>query len=149
MQELGKFNLKIKITPNGLEKYMSFSINNTLSFIDSFQFSLDSVAINLNKDDFKYFGQEFDNNVLDLVRQKEFYPYEYPNGHIFVDLSSIRRRNSPWKVRQNYIDFERRIYVEIMTSIRCGNFDVDSTFKIDKISMSSPRGFFYVVSTSN
>ena len=25
---------------------------------------------NLNKDDFKYFIQEFDNNVLDLVKQK-------------------------------------------------------------------------------
>ena len=45
--------------------------------------------------------------------------------------------------------FERRIHVEIMTSIRRGNFDVDSTFKIDKISMSFPRGFFDVVSTSN
>ena len=107
MQERGKFSLKIKVTPNGLEKYMSFSINNKLSFIDSFQFSLDSLAIHLNKDDFKYFSQEFDNNVLDLVRQKEFYPYEYPNGHIFVGSLSIRRRNSPWKVRQNYIDFER------------------------------------------
>ena len=27
MQELGKFNLKITFIPNGLEKYMSFSIN--------------------------------------------------------------------------------------------------------------------------
>ena len=72
-----------------------------------------------------------------------------PNGHIFVDSPSIRRRNSTWKVRGNYIDFERRIHVEIMTSIRLGYFDVDSTFKIDEISMSSPRGFFYVVSESN
>ena len=31
MQELGKFNLKINVTPNGIEKYMSFSINNKLS----------------------------------------------------------------------------------------------------------------------
>ena len=38
MQELGKFNLKINVIPNGLEKYMSFSINNKLSLIDSFQF---------------------------------------------------------------------------------------------------------------
>ena len=38
MQELGKFNLKINVMPNGLEKYMSFSINNKLSFIVSFQF---------------------------------------------------------------------------------------------------------------
>ena len=46
MQELGKFSLKINIIPNELEKYMSFSINNKLSFIDSFQFlssSLDNL----------------------------------------------------------------------------------------------------------
>ena len=55
---------------------MSFTINNKLSFIDSFQFlssSLDSLA----KDDSKYLSQELDNNVLDLVEQKGFYPYEY------------------------------------------------------------------------
>ena len=75
--------------------------------------------------------------------------WSVPNGHIFVDSPSIRRRNSTWKIRGNYIDFERRIHVEIMTSIRRGYFDVDSTFKIDEISMSSPRGFFYVVSASN
>ena len=60
--------------------YMSFSINSKLSFIDSFQFpssSLDSLVKNLGKDDFKYFSQEFNNKVLDLVKQKEFYPYEY------------------------------------------------------------------------
>ena len=80
MQELGKFNLKINVIPNGLEKYMSSSIHNELSFIDSFQFlssSLDSLVKNLNKDDFKYLSQEFDNNnVLDLVKQKRYYPYE-------------------------------------------------------------------------
>ena len=47
-----------------------------------------------------------------------------PNGHILIDSPSIRRRNSTWKVRRNYIDFERRIHVEIMTSIRRGNVDV-------------------------
>ena len=56
---------------------MSFSIKSKLSFIDSFQFlssSLDSLVKNLNKDDFKW---KFDNNVLDLAKQKGFYPYEY------------------------------------------------------------------------
>ena len=80
MQELGKFNFKINVIPNGLEMYMSFSINNKLSFIDSFQFlssSLDSLVKNLAKDDFKYLSQEFNNNVLDLVKQKGFYTYEY------------------------------------------------------------------------
>ena len=78
MQKLGKFNLKINVIPNVLEKYMSFSINNKLSFIDGFQFlisSLDSLVKNLAKDYFKYLSQEFDNNVLDLLKQKGFYPY--------------------------------------------------------------------------
>ena len=54
-----------------------------------------------------------------------------------------------WKVRRDYMDFERQIYEEIMTSIQRGNFDISLTFKIDEILMSSPHGFFYVVSTSN
>ena len=80
MKVLGKFNLKLNDVPNGLEKYMSFNINNILNFIDSFQFllsSLDSLVKNLGKNDFKYLSQEFDNSVLDLVKQKGFYPYEY------------------------------------------------------------------------
>ena len=59
---------------------MSFSINNKLSFIDRLQFissSLDSLVKNFNKDDFKYLSQEFDNNVLDLFKQKGLYLYEY------------------------------------------------------------------------
>ena len=77
MQELGKFNLKINVIPNGLEKYTSFSINNKLIFFDSFQFlrfSLDSSVKNLDKSDFKYLSQEFDNNVLDLAKKKGLYP---------------------------------------------------------------------------
>ena len=57
MQELGRLNLKTNVIPNGLEKYMSFTINNKLTFIDSFQFlnsSLDSLVKNLGRDDFKY-----------------------------------------------------------------------------------------------
>ena len=60
MQGLGKFNLKINMMSNGLDKYMSFSINNKLSFIDTLQllsFSLDSLVQNLGKNDFKYLSQ--------------------------------------------------------------------------------------------
>ena len=59
---------------------MNFAVNNKLRFIDSFQFlssSLDSLVKNLNKDNFKYLSQEFNIYVLDKVKQKEFYPYEY------------------------------------------------------------------------
>ena len=54
---------------------MSFTVNNKQSFIDSFQFlnsSLDSLVKNLSIDDFKYLSQEFDNNILNLVNQKDF-----------------------------------------------------------------------------
>ena len=64
MQDLDKLNLKINLIPNGLEKYMSFSINNKFNFTDSFQFLnslLDSLVKILVKFDFKY--------LLDLVKQ--------------------------------------------------------------------------------
>ena len=76
MQKLGKFSLKINVMPNGLEKIMSFTINNKLSFIGSFQLlrsSLDRLVKNLGKDDFRYLSQELDNKTLDLVKQKGFY----------------------------------------------------------------------------
>ena len=59
--------------------YMSITINNKLSFIDRFQFlssSLDGLVKNINKDNFKYLSQELDSNILDLVKQKGFYPNE-------------------------------------------------------------------------
>ena len=80
MQELGKFNVKVNVISNGLEQYMSFTINNKLRFTDSFQSlssSLDSLVKNSNKDQFKYLSQEFDNNVLDLAKKKGFCPFEY------------------------------------------------------------------------
>ena len=71
MQELGKFNLKINVIANGLENYTSFTINNKLNVIDSFQFLsslLDRLVKNLNKNDFKYLSQGIANNVLDIVK---------------------------------------------------------------------------------
>ena len=56
MQELGKFNLKISVIPNGLKMYITFDVNNRLSFIDSFHFlnsSLHSLVKKLNKDDLR------------------------------------------------------------------------------------------------
>ena len=61
---------------------MSFIINNKLSFVDSSPFpssSLNSLVKKLSKHDFKNLSQKFVNNVLDLVKQNGFYPYEYMN----------------------------------------------------------------------
>ena len=95
MQELGNFKLKISVIPNGVKKCMSFTINDKLSFIDSFQFispSWDSLVETLNKDNFKYLSQEFDNNVLDLVKRKYFFLMS-----IWLILKSLKNNYSPKK----------------------------------------------------
>ena len=40
MQELGKFNFKINVIRNGLENYMSFTINNKLNLLSAFNFQV-------------------------------------------------------------------------------------------------------------
>ena len=56
--ELDKFDVKISVIPNGLEKYMAFFFNKNLVFIDSMQFmnsSLDELVKNLSDEDLKKF----------------------------------------------------------------------------------------------
>ena len=70
-KELSRFDLKISVIPNRLEKYMVFTINRNLIFIDSMQFmnsSLDSLVKNLGDKDFKYLSEEFSGEYLRLVK---------------------------------------------------------------------------------
>ena len=80
---LHKFDLKINVIPNVLEKYMEFFLNKNLVFIDSIQFmnsSLDKLVKNLSDEDFKYFVEEFDSKHLKILKQKGDSPYEYMNS---------------------------------------------------------------------
>ena len=68
-KELSKFNVKISVIPNGLEKYMAFTINRNTVFIDGMQFmksSLDSLVKNLVSEDFKYLSEIFGGEYLRL-----------------------------------------------------------------------------------
>ena len=50
-KELSKFDCKISVIPNGLEKYMSFTLNNNIIFTDSMLFmnsSLDKLVKNFD-----------------------------------------------------------------------------------------------------
>ena len=61
IKEISKFDVKVSVIPNGLEKYMAFTINKNLVFIGSMQFinsSLDSLAKNLSDNDFKYLSED-------------------------------------------------------------------------------------------
>ena len=80
MQEIGRFDVKISFIPNELEKYMAFTINKSLDFIESMQCmnsSLDALVRNLSDNDFKHLSLEFSGNLLELVIQKGVYPYKY------------------------------------------------------------------------
>ena len=77
--ELNKFDMKIDVIPNRLEKYMAFFLNKNLVFIDSMQFmnsSLEKLVKNLSDDDFKYLTEEFGSKNLELLKQKDAYLYQ-------------------------------------------------------------------------
>ena len=66
-KELSKFNCRVSVIPNGLENYMSFTLNNNIVFIDSMLFmnsSLDKLAKNLSDEDFKYLSEGFSGEKL-------------------------------------------------------------------------------------
>ena len=101
IKEMEKFDVKVSVIPNGLEKYMAFTVNKNLVFIDSMQFmnsGLDSLVKNLSDNDFKYLPEEFSGKFLELDKEKGVYPYEYmdsfkkfsedklPNKSIFLVL---------------------------------------------------------------
>ena len=82
-KELTKFNCRVSVIPNGLEKYMSFTLNNNIVFIDSMLFlnsSLDKLIKNLGDEDFKYLSEVFSGEKLELVKKKGIYPYDYYNS---------------------------------------------------------------------
>ena len=56
------------------------SLNKNLVFIDSMlfmNFSLEKLVKNLTDNDFKYLIKEFGSRNLELLKQKDAYPYEY------------------------------------------------------------------------
>ena len=62
---------------------MEFILNKNLVFIDSTQFmnsSLEKLVKSLLDDGFKYLAEEFGSKNLELLKQKDPYPYKYLNS---------------------------------------------------------------------
>ena len=81
--ELNKFDVKIDVIPNRLEKYMALFLNKSVLFTDRMLFmnsSLKKLVKNLSDNDFKYLTEEFGSKNLELLKQKDAYPYEYMNN---------------------------------------------------------------------
>ena len=70
IKEICKFDVKVSVIPNGLEKCMAFTINKNLVFIDSMGLidSLDSLVKNSSDNYFKYLSEEFIGEFLKLVK---------------------------------------------------------------------------------
>ncbi|CAB3991349.1 Gastrula zinc finger [Paramuricea clavata] len=84
MQEIGKFKMDVNVIPNNMEKYISFSLDKNLVFIDSIQFmasSLEALVSNLSPEDFRI-----------VVTQKGVFPYEFLD-----DISKLNTKGLPSK----------------------------------------------------
>ena len=79
--ELNKFDVKIDVIPNRLEKYKVFTLNKNLVFIGNkdkvMNSCLEKLVQNFSDDDFKYLTEKFGSKNLELLKQKDAYPYEY------------------------------------------------------------------------
>ena len=88
------------------QKNISFANNHKSSFIDRCQLlssSLDRLVKNLGNDDFKYLSQKFDSNILGLVKQIGFYPYEY--------MSDIEKFKKQLPSKENFYSYEHVLNV--------------------------------------
>ena len=83
-KELNNSNVDVVVIPKGIDKYMSIISNRHITFIDSLQFynsSLDTLASNLEDEDFKYLVSEFGIHKLEILRRKDVYPYEWVDSY--------------------------------------------------------------------
>ena len=109
MQKLGQFKKNIRVIPNNMEKYMSFSIGTirkewdkkskkmvdkerfNLRFIDSFQFMNSGLSQLVNDlkesglDKFKYISEEF-GSLAEIMTRKGIYPYSFMNSWEKFDI---------------------------------------------------------------
>ena len=116
---MSKFNCKTSVTPNGLEKYMSFTLKKA---------SLDELVKNLSNEDFKDLSEEFSYEKLELVKKRGIYPYEYFNSFLKnkkTNLPGIDKFFSSLKV----CSISEKEYQRVC--------DVWKVFKIKKIGRTS------------
>ena len=71
---------------------MSIIVHRHITFIDALQFynrSLDTLASNLNNEDFKHLTSEFSINKLEILKRKDGYPYEWVDSYEKFKCSSL------------------------------------------------------------
>ena len=95
-KELNNFDIDISVILKGIDKYMRIIVNRYITFIDSLQFYdslLDTLASNLNNEDFKYLVSEFDIDQLEILKRKDAYPYEWVDSYEKLNTHLYLRKN--------------------------------------------------------
>ena len=71
---------------------MTFFLNKNLVFIGSMQFmntSLDKLVKNITDEHFKYLTEKFGSKILELLKEKGAYPYEYMNSFKTINQEKL------------------------------------------------------------
>ena len=74
---------------------MSIIVNRYVTFTDSLQFynsSRDTLASNLNNEDFKYLTSEIDTDKLEILERKDAYPYEWVDSYEKFKCPSLPKK---------------------------------------------------------
>ena len=84
-KELNNFDhIDIQVIPRTSEKYMCIIVNRNIIFLDSNQFykgKLDCHASHVNNEAFKHLLSEFSIDKLELLKEKDAYPYEWVDSY--------------------------------------------------------------------
>ena len=94
-KELKNFDVTIDVIPETIEKYMSIIVNKNITFIDSNEFykgALDTLASNVEDNNFKYLMSEFPLDKLEILKRKDAYLYEGVDSDEKFNYPSLPRK---------------------------------------------------------
>ena len=84
--------MAIDVIPKTIEKYMSIIVNKNITFIDSNEFykgALDTLASNVEDNNFKYLLSEFPLDKLEILKRKDAYLYQGVDSDEKVNYPSL------------------------------------------------------------
>ena len=96
-KEPKNFDVNIAVIPTGIDKYMSIIVNRHITFIDSLRFytgSLNTLASNLNNEDFKHLTSELGIDILEILKRKNACPYEWVDSYEKSKHPSLPEKNT-------------------------------------------------------
>ena len=86
-QEFHKFDVKIDVMPNKLEKYMAFLLKENLVFIGSIQLMnsmIEKLVKNLSENDFKYLTSKKNWNKFDMKNVDDYHDHYLKNDVLLL-----------------------------------------------------------------